>query len=62
MEINKRDFFAAHALAGLAGRGTDEREPAEVAREAFTLADAMMRLSKTLQDPVEIDPEKLARR
>ena len=63
MEINKRDYFAAQALAGLlaggAGRGALRASHEEVAAQAFLYADAMLRLSKTLMDPVEIDPERL---
>jgi hypothetical protein len=63
MEISKRDYFAAQALTGLLSRtsgttqGLDVR--ANVAVEAFQYADEMMKLSKTLLDPVEIDPDKL---
>ena len=63
MEISKRDYFAAAALTGLlartgglgGGAGMQDR----VAAEAFQYADAMLRLSKTLLDPVEVDPNKL---
>ena len=64
MEISKRDYFAAHALTGLLSRaggpmsGLDVH--ANVAAEAFLYADAMLKLSKTLMDPVEIDPDKFA--
>ncbi len=65
MQISKRDYFAAAALTGLLARaggpdaGLNARE--NVAAEAFLYADAMMKLSKTLLDPIEIDPEKLGK-
>jgi len=65
MEISKRDYFAAQALVGLLSRpggpmsGLDVH--ANVATEAFLYADAMLKLSKTLLDPVEIDPDQFAR-
>jgi hypothetical protein len=66
MEISKRDYFAAQALTGLlsrpAGPGRSTPIYGEAAAEAFQYADAMMRLSKTLMEPVEIDPNEFARR
>jgi hypothetical protein len=65
MEISKRDYFAAQALTGLLarsggpGKALGSHEAA--ATEAFIYADAMLKLSKTLLDPVEIDPEQLGR-
>jgi len=65
MQISKRDYFAAAALTGLLARpggpasGLNVHD--NVAAEAFLYADAMMKLSKTLLDPVEIDPNKLAK-
>jgi hypothetical protein len=65
MEISKRDYFAAQALAGILARpDTASRSMQayeEAASEAFLYADAMMKLSKTLLDPIEIDPNQLAR-
>ncbi len=61
MEISKRDYFAAHALSGLLARGnTNLSSHSTTAQEAFLYADEMLRLSKTLLDPVEIDPDKMA--
>ncbi len=65
MQISKRDYFAAQALTGLLSRGTTSRNPIspeEAAAEAFLYADAMLKLSKTLMDPVEIDPEQIGKR
>jgi hypothetical protein len=66
MEISKRDYFAAQALTGLlarpAGPGRSTPIYGEAAMEAFQYADAMMRLSKTLLEPVEIDPNEFAKR
>ncbi|MDB6053340.1 MAG: hypothetical protein JWN25_863 [Verrucomicrobiales bacterium] len=67
MEISKRDYFAAHALTGITSRSTgdslkNEDVYALAANEAYLYADAMMRLSKTLRDPVEIDPNELVKR
>lgn len=65
MQISKRDFFAAHALTGIMARaggpvsGLAAHENA--AAEAFLYADAMLKLSKTLLDPVEIDPDQLGK-
>jgi hypothetical protein len=67
MELSKRDYFAAHALSGLLARpenaslGADLDAHSTVAAEAFLYADAMIKLSKTLMDPVEIDPNKLGK-
>ena len=65
MEISKRDYFAAAALTGLLARaggpGAGLNVHDNVAAEAFLYADAMMKLSKTLLDPIEIDPEKLGK-
>jgi hypothetical protein len=64
MQISKRDYFAAAALTGLLSRsegapdGTDVY--ASMSTEAFEYADAMLKLSKTLMDPIEIDPDKLS--
>jgi hypothetical protein len=64
MQITKRDYFAAQALTGLlarsSGSGKGLPKPEDAAAEAFLYADAMLKLSKTLLDPVEIDPEQLA--
>jgi hypothetical protein len=68
MQISKRDYFAAQALTGLLARAGGppldrELDPhANMAAEAFLYADAMMKLSKTLMDPVEIDPSQLVKR
>jgi hypothetical protein len=65
MQISKRDYFAAAALTGLLARaggpGAGLNVHDNVAAEAFLYADAMMKLSKTLLDPIEIDPEKLGK-
>ncbi len=65
MEISKRDYFAAAALTGLLARARDQDpdrdDHAHVATEAYAYADAMLRLSKTLMDPVEIDPNLLGK-
>jgi hypothetical protein len=65
MQISKRDYFAAAALTGLleraGGPGAGLNVHDNVAAEAFIYADAMMKLSKTLLDPIEIDPEKLGK-
>ena len=65
MEISKRDYFAAQALTGLlaqaGGPVTGSNAPAVLAARAFTYADAMLKLSKTLMDPVEIDPNQLGK-
>jgi hypothetical protein len=61
MEISKRDYFAAQALTGLLGRPSGPNQGlnvhANIAAEAYLYADEMLKLSKTLLDPVEIDPE-----
>jgi hypothetical protein len=65
MEVSKRDYFAAQALLGILSRSGQSQEPGvyeKAAQEAFLYADAMMKLSKTLLDPVEFDPDKLAKR
>jgi hypothetical protein len=63
MQLSKRDYFAAHALTGLLARNTGVKSGsaayAAVAAEAYEYADAMLKLSKTLLDPVEIDPDRL---
>jgi hypothetical protein len=65
MQISKRDYFAAAALTGLLARtggpgsGLDVHN--NLATEAFLYADAMMKLTKTLVDPVEFDPDQLAK-
>lgn len=65
MQISKRDYFAAAALTGLLARaggpGAGLAVHDNVAAEAFLYADAMVKLSKTLMDPVEIDLNKLAK-
>ncbi len=65
MEISKRDYFAAQALTGLLARSGGPASGlnvhASVSTEAFLYGDAMLKLSKTLLDPVEIDPGQLAR-
>ena len=64
MEISKRDYFAAHALTGLLARAeTQISSPDQLEKTvqiAFVHADEMLKLSKTLLDPVEIDPDKTA--
>jgi len=64
MQISKRDYFAAAALTGLLARAGGPASGLNVhdnlAVEAFLYADSMMKFSKTLLDPVEIDPNKLA--
>ena len=63
MEISKRDYFAAQALTGLLARlgwpiqSSDIH--AKIATEAFLYADQMLKLSKTLLDPIEIDPDAM---
>ena len=63
MEISKRDYFAAHALTGLlaqaGGAVGGSHSPEALAARAFNHADAMLKLSRTLMDPVEIDPNRL---
>jgi hypothetical protein len=65
MEISKRDYFAAQALTGLlarpVGTGQTLNAHANIAAEAFLYADEMLKLSKTLLDPIEFDPETMAR-
>ncbi len=65
MQISKRDHFAAHALTGIlaraAGPAAGLNVHDNVAAEAFLYADAMLKLSKTLLDPVEIDPDELGK-
>ncbi len=63
MQISKRDYFAAQALTGLLARpaNRDLGQHDNTAIEAFLYADAMMRHSKTLLDPVEVNPEQLAK-
>jgi len=65
MQISKRDYFAAAALTGLLARaggpGTGLDVHNNLATEAFLYADAMMKLTKTLADPVEFDPDQLAK-
>jgi hypothetical protein len=62
MQISKRDYFAAQALTGLLARpGTGGLNVhANMAAEAFLYADEMLKLSKTLLDPIEFDPDKMA--
>jgi hypothetical protein len=63
MQLSKRDYFAARALTGILARNAGANEGADTyaaaAAEAYEYADAMLKLSKTLLDPVEIDPDKL---
>lgn len=63
MEISKRDYFAAHALSGLLaklGNAPESHHATDaLAVQAFHFADAMLKHSKTLMDPVEIDPNHL---
>lgn len=65
MEISKRDYFAAQALTGLLARPggpvQDLNAHANLAAEAFLYADEMLKLSKTLLAPVEIDPDAMVR-
>jgi cytochrome c-type biogenesis protein CcmH/NrfG len=66
MELTKRDYFAGQALNALLRRdhssvGTGSLYE-RIAVEAYHYADAMMRHTRTLHDPVEIDPEDLSRR
>ena len=65
MEISKRDYFAAQALTGLLARtpapSAKPEDPSAAAALAYDYADAMLKLSKTLLDPVEIDPDELAK-
>lgn len=65
MQISKRDYFAAAALTGLLARtggpGAGLAVHENAATEAFLYADAMLKLSKTLLDPVEFDPDELAK-
>lgn len=64
MQISKRDYFAAKALTGLLSRAGGPSQGlnahANVAAEAFLYADEMLKLSKTLLDPVEIDPDAMS--
>jgi hypothetical protein len=64
MQISKRDYFAAAALTGLLARTSGVTQGlnihANAAAEAFAYADEMLKLSKTLLDPIEIDPDKLS--
>ncbi len=64
MEISKRDYFAAQALTGLLARSIGTTEGlnvyANIAADAFLYADEMLKLSKPLLDPVEIDPDQLS--
>jgi hypothetical protein len=64
MEISKRDYFAAQALTGLLARPAAPNDGldvhANIAAEAFLYADEMLKLSKTLLDPIEIDPNAIA--
>ena len=66
MQISKRDYFAAAALTGLLARSGGPAAGLSVhdnvATEAFLYADAMMKLTKTLLDPVEIDPQQARQR
>jgi hypothetical protein len=65
MEISKRDYFAAQALTGLLARpggpGQGLNAHANLAAEAFLYADEMLKLSKTLLDPIEFDPDAMVR-
>ena len=65
MQISKRDYFAAAALTGLLARaggpGAGLNVHANVAAEAFLYADEMLKLSKTLLDPIEFDPEAMGK-
>lgn len=64
MEISKRDYFAAQALTGLLARqggpAAGLNAHANIAAEAYLYADEMLKLSKTLLDPIEFDPDKMA--
>jgi hypothetical protein len=64
MKITKRDYFAAKALTGLLARpggpNSGLNVHANVAAEAFHYADEMLKLSKSLLDPVEFDPDQLS--
>ena len=64
MEISKRDYFAAQALTGLLARpggpAAGLNAHANIAAEAFLYADEMLKLSKTLLNPIEFDPDKMA--
>jgi hypothetical protein len=64
MQLNKRDYFAAQALTGILARDAGAKEGtdsyAAAAAEAYEYADAMLKLSKTLLDPVEFDPDKMS--
>jgi hypothetical protein len=63
MELTKRDYFAAQALTGLLARSPNAPSSpfsrAQLAAEAFEYADEMLKLSKTLMDPVRIDPDEM---
>jgi hypothetical protein len=65
MELSKRDYFAAKALAGILGQAARDENGApdyeKTATEAFHYADAMMKHSRTLHNPIEIDPEQLSK-
>jgi hypothetical protein len=65
MQISKRDYFAAAALTGLLARaggpGAGLNIHANIAIEAFDYADEMLKLSKTLMDPIELDPDELSK-
>ena len=65
MKISKRDYFAAAALTGLLARAggpsSGLNAHANVAAESFLYADAMLKLTKTLLDPIEIDPNELGK-
>jgi hypothetical protein len=65
MQISKRDYFAAAALTGLLARtggpASGLNIHANVAAEAFLYADEMLKLSKTLLDPIEFDPEAMGK-
>lgn len=65
MQVSKRDYFAGAALTGLLARaggpGAGLNVHDNVATEAFLYADAMMKLTKSLMDPIEIDPEKISK-
>jgi hypothetical protein len=61
MKISKRDYFAAAALTGLLARPGSLPAPEDVAAEAFEYADAMLKLTKTLLDPIEFNPEEIGK-